>query len=702
MSTPFSVQRRADPPSLGSSAHGGGWRRRMNSQRWEESSLVRYKSLEKEIEVIGSGQGGPDGLRELVDHVRNESLRVQAFFYDGCKTAQAQINRTRGALAAGQAGAAGQVSAVRDDLSSLQLHATFNIEALRKVIDKVVSALGGADARETTSEASRICQDFAASSRACISNLEKQLVDLEELCQPERKSAGKIGVHLRQRGALPRVFRSSGSDCHVIARAVMLVAALLASALTIYFFGRRIAAGLPGALRGLAELGLIGILFGAMAVVCDSYMMPASDKICARFGMSDDLAGVTLLAFASSAPEIVISIVGVLKHEFRASLSCVMGSGIIAFGLIPAVCVLGLSMPLRVDMGPIVRDLGFYVIVLTAILLISRDGRVSMLESGALCLGYLAYLGVVFVMNRLSGGFGFGDDEKDEESVLLEAGIHDRADVKYQAAAFGGPLSQNEQTCKGLGSTGDALSEYGSIALAEGNLGNVGLPGDEEVAVEEPQLDTSVNGVVRASLSRNPGFLERASAICEMVMAPIEWVLGWIIPDCEREGCESWFFATFLISLAFITALSEAIMVVTVDMSDLYGVPHEVSGVLVLALGAQVPDTLESLSMAKRGKGNGALSNAFSSQILNIIGGIALPYMLFTLISGHELEIQVAHIMTLGLPLAVLIALFFTLAAIKRTPKGAVMLGPREGYVFLAAYVLVTVGCTARLLWAAH
>lgn len=66
-----------------------------------------------------------------------------------------------------------------------------------------------------------------------------------------------------------------------------------------------------------ARLLILFYLFGAMASICDCYMMPATDIICERLGMSDDVAGVTLLAFTSSAPEIVISIVGVLHHKLR-------------------------------------------------------------------------------------------------------------------------------------------------------------------------------------------------------------------------------------------------------------------------------------------------------------------------------------------------------------------------------------------------
>ena len=46
----------------------------------------------------------------------------------------------------------------------------------------------------------------------------------------------------------------------------------------------------------------------------------------------------------------------------------------------------------------------------------------------------------------------------------------------------------------------------------------------------------------------------------------------------------------------------------------------------VLAWGAQVPDCLASVSMAKKGLGPGAVANAVGSQIINVFIGLGLPY----------------------------------------------------------------------------
>ncbi len=43
-------------------------------------------------------------------------------------------------------------------------------------------------------------------------------------------------------------------------------------------------------------------------------------------------------------------------------------------------------------------------------------------------------------------------------------------------------------------------------------------------------------------------------------------------------------------------------------------------------MGAEVPDTFASVSVARRGYGSMALANALGSQITNILLGLGLPY----------------------------------------------------------------------------
>eukprot|EP00466_Bigelowiella_natans_P005535 jgi/Bigna1/80827/fgenesh1_pg.74_\ len=159
-----------------------------------------------------------------------------------------------------------------------------------------------------------------------------------------------------------------------------------------------------------------------------------------------------------------------------------------------------------------------------------------------------------------------------------------------------------------------------------------------------------------------------------------------------------------LMSLVIVAILSEFVMVITSRLSVTLGISKEVSGILFLAMGAQVPDTIESYSMAKAGKANGALSNAFSSQILNMIGGIAVPYFTYTCITGKELTVKLSHTSIMGMALAATIVGMLGCVVCSRTQGRSddrahrpVLLGRKAGGVILAVYLLSTSACVSYI-----
>ena len=82
----------------------------------------------------------------------------------------------------------------------------------------------------------------------------------------------------------------------------------------------------------------------------------------------------------------------------------------------------------------------------------------------------------------------------------------------------------------------------------------------------------------------------------------------------------------FVVSLCYVAVLSDMILVTAKFCCDTIGMSEDLEGVTVLAWGAQVPDCLASVSMAKKGLGPGAVANAVGSQIINVFIGLGLPY----------------------------------------------------------------------------
>ena len=62
------------------------------------------------------------------------------------------------------------------------------------------------------------------------------------------------------------------------------------------------------------------ISFYLLARVCDEYFVESLDKIAKKLKMSSDAAGATLMAVGSSAPELFVAAIALLKPGDHAAL----------------------------------------------------------------------------------------------------------------------------------------------------------------------------------------------------------------------------------------------------------------------------------------------------------------------------------------------------------------------------------------------
>ena len=56
-------------------------------------------------------------------------------------------------------------------------------------------------------------------------------------------------------------------------------------------------------------------MFWAIAIVCDDYFVPCLEIICDNLNLQTDVAGATLMALGSSAPELSASVIGTLTFK---------------------------------------------------------------------------------------------------------------------------------------------------------------------------------------------------------------------------------------------------------------------------------------------------------------------------------------------------------------------------------------------------
>ncbi len=156
---------------------------------------------------------------------------------------------------------------------------------------------------------------------------------------------------------------------------------------------------------------LVLLSFYLLAKVCDDYFVGSLDKIAKKLKMSSDVAGATLMAVGSSAPELFVSIIALLKpgnHE-AVGMGTIVGSA-----LFNILVIIGASAVIRKAVlvwQPIVRDTVFYSISIIALIIAFWDGKIVFYEAMMFVVLYLLYIFVVIKWRKI---FPYKDEEKEE------------------------------------------------------------------------------------------------------------------------------------------------------------------------------------------------------------------------------------------------------------------------------------------------
>ena len=130
--------------------------------------------------------------------------------------------------------------------------------------------------------------------------------------------------------------------------------------------------------------GIIGLFAGAEALV------RGSSSLAIRMGISPLVVGLTVVAFATSSPELVVSIKAALEGNPGIVVGNVVGSNICNIGLILGVAAL--ISPMRIKTQLIKREIPIMIIVGFILLLVLANDSISRLEGLLLILGIISYV----------------------------------------------------------------------------------------------------------------------------------------------------------------------------------------------------------------------------------------------------------------------------------------------------------------------
>lgn len=131
-------------------------------------------------------------------------------------------------------------------------------------------------------------------------------------------------------------------------------------------------------------VGLVTVSLGA------DWLVTGASRIAAHYGVTPLMVGLTIVAFGTSAPELMVSTTAALQGRAGLAVGNVMGSTVANVGLI--VGLGALITPIYVHERLLQRETPLLVLVLFIVMLLSFNGEIGRLDGLLLIGGFVVYL----------------------------------------------------------------------------------------------------------------------------------------------------------------------------------------------------------------------------------------------------------------------------------------------------------------------
>ncbi|XP_053595755.1 sodium/potassium/calcium exchanger 3-like [Microplitis demolitor] len=316
-------------------------------------------------------------------------------------------------------------------------------------------------------------------------------------------------------------------------------------------------------------------LFLLLAVVCDDFFVPSITRICEKLNVSEDVAGATFMAAASSSPELFINVVGTFVTQGDIGIGTIVGSAVFNILAVPACCGLFASQALELDWWPVSRDSLAYAITVGLLILVFRDGRVEWYEGLILVITYILYILTMYFNKRISRCMG---------SMLSKRKEYKNLDNR--------PLLPKH-------------CENGKVNSFE--------------SIEDEHLEI-------VNMTNWPE--SKWEKTWWVLTWPINFVLLITIPDCRRKSLKSWYPVTFVMCVVWIASMSFLVGWDITIIGDTLEIPDSVMGLTFLAAGMSVPEAVSSVIVTNQGHGTMGISNSIGSNVFDILLCLGLPWFI--------------------------------------------------------------------------
>lgn len=159
----------------------------------------------------------------------------------------------------------------------------------------------------------------------------------------------------------------------------------------------------------LLSILVIAIAVYILAIITDHFFVPSLDQVAQRLDMPNDVAGASLMAIGSSAPELFIALTAVFIGSEHGSvgIGTIVGSAVFNILVITGASALIVG-DMKIKKGAVERDIIIYLLSVGLLLFVFQDGKIVLWEAGVMLAGYVSYLVVLWIWSE-----AYDDDEEE-------------------------------------------------------------------------------------------------------------------------------------------------------------------------------------------------------------------------------------------------------------------------------------------------
>lgn len=439
--------------------------------------------------------------------------------------------------------------------------------------------------------------------------------------------------------------------------------------------------------------------FVCCAILTEDYFVPALETLAKRWGISPDVAGATLMAVGSSAPEISVNILDTIFGEADLGLDSVIGSALFNICIITSASAFSAPSALILSPRPFMRDFCFYLAAVCLLYVFLIDYVIYWYEASLLLGLYILY--IIFLMNNdylLDTLCCCAKREKLDDK--LEPLTMDKMDDDAYYSPMAAPTPAEEHSGRlaptpasfeipePLGDQDVVKSEpkrtpahiklwaprdvkqwwVRSLPVGCQQYGYIidecELDGQDLLALDYTSLQQygvkkiHIMKILR-QINQMKGSMKHKNIVVEhdilkehdseshhehehgglihTLLLPVESMFSATIPTANPYAC-------FAVSCCWIMVISYILIQLTKLSGCSLNISLTIMGIIFLAGGTSIPDMLCSIAVSKQGKGDMAISNISGSNISNLLIGLGLPWTISTILEQEPHEVETKNL----------------------------------------------------------